>query len=78
MLLDRLFDYLNEVEIAVRSLTDCHIEKYDEGEILSTNRVNLHIRIRFSKGHLLELNEAVVVFLTTKHLPNQVIYIAFN
>lgn len=60
MLHDRLSDYLNNVEIAVRSLENCHIEKYEE-EILSNNRVNLRIRIRFIKGQLLEINEAVII-----------------
>ncbi|MFQ5675878.1 MAG: toxin TumE [bacterium] len=60
MLPDILSDYLDETETTVQSLKDCHIEKYQE-EILSANRVNLRIRIRFSKGCLLELNESVVI-----------------
>jgi hypothetical protein len=56
MLLDLLSDYLTEVETAVQSLKDCYIEKYEE-EILSTDRINLRVRIRFSQGFLLALRE---------------------
>jgi hypothetical protein len=60
MLHEILSEYLAEIEIALGSLTNCHFEKYEE-EALSSNRVNLRVRIRFAKGHLFELNEAVVV-----------------
>ena len=52
--------YLGEVEAVLQSLKDCHLEKYEE-EILTSQRANLRVRIRFSKGQLLELNEAVIV-----------------
>lgn len=52
-------DYFDEVETAIKSIRDCHIEKYEE-EFLSPERANLRVRIRFVKGHLLELNEALV------------------
>ena len=55
-----LSKYLDEVEAALQSLKDCHFEKYEE-EILTSQRANLRIRVRFSKGQLLELNEAVTV-----------------
>ena len=60
MLHEVLANYLNEVETALRTLTDCHTEKYEE-EILSPERINLRVRIRFSKGYLLELNEAAII-----------------
>ena len=60
MLLDLLSKYLQKLEGAIRELEDAYVENYDE-EILSANRVNLRIRVRFRSGHLLELNEAVIV-----------------
>lgn len=60
MPLNRLTGYLTEVQQAVQSLKNCHIEKYEE-EILTVSRANIRIRIRFVKSHLLELNEAVIV-----------------
>ncbi len=57
---DTLSEYLNEVDSRVRSLQNCYIEKYEE-EILTPHRANLGIRIRFSTGYLLELNEAVFI-----------------
>ena len=36
------------------------MKKYEE-ELLSRNRINLRIRIRFFTGQLLELNEAIIV-----------------
>jgi hypothetical protein len=60
MLHERLADYLAEVEAAVRSLADGYVERYEE-EILTPERVNLRLRIRFASGYLLEISEAVVV-----------------
>ena len=39
----------NDVEAALQSLPNCHFEKYEE-EILTGNRTNLRIRIRFVRG----------------------------
>ena len=55
-----LQDYLNAVELAVSSLANVYVEHYVE-EILTSKRVNLRIRLRFTSGCLLELNEAVIV-----------------
>lgn len=60
MLHERLADYLAEVEGAVRALADGYVERYEE-EILTPERVNLRLRIRFASGYLLEVSEAVVV-----------------
>ena len=60
MLLNELTQYLGNVEAAVRVIQNANIERYEE-EILSSDRVNLRIRIRFAKGYLLEMNEAVIV-----------------
>ena len=60
MLLDLLSRYLGDVAIDVRKLENAKVERYEE-EILSANRVNLRIRIRFLSGYLLELNESVIV-----------------
>jgi hypothetical protein len=59
MLPDPLRYYLEEVESAVSNLQGVYVERYQE-EVLTAERVNLRIRIRFSQGFLLELNEAVV------------------
>lgn len=68
MLPDSLRHYLEEVESAIRNLQGAYVERYQE-EILTAQRVNLRIRIRFSQGFLLELNEAVVAEVgTIKHL----------
>lgn len=59
MLLDYLSRYLMEVESAVRQAKGAYVERYEE-EIVAAGRVNLRIRVRFQKGHMLELNEAVI------------------
>ncbi len=60
MLHSALQKYLDDIESIVRTLTNVHIEKYVE-EILSFERLNVRMRLRFSNGCLLEINEAVVV-----------------
>jgi len=60
MLLEVLSRYLSDVEGEVRKLKGAYVERYEE-EILAVNRVNLRIRVRFPSGHMLELNEAVMV-----------------
>ena len=55
-----LTDYLDRVERAVASCDGAYVERYVE-EILTPERANLRIRIRFKRGHLLEINEAIVV-----------------
>jgi len=60
MLHDKLHSYLEHLENNILILKNAHIEKYEE-ELLSGNRINLRIRIRFFTGQLLELNEAIIV-----------------
>ena len=60
MLHSLLADYLNCIERAIDSCKSAHVERYIE-EILTPERINLRIRIRFSQGHLLAINEAVKV-----------------
>ena len=60
MLHSRLIDYLERVEEAVRQCSHAYVEQYTE-EILTPERANLRIRIRFERGHLMEINEATVV-----------------
>jgi hypothetical protein len=55
-----LADYLDAIEHAVISLENVSVDNYLE-EILTSERANLRIRIRFLNGQLLELNEAVVI-----------------
>jgi len=51
MLRDLLSKHLSEVEAVVRKLKEVYVERYEE-EILTDNRVNLRIRIRFKSGYL--------------------------
>jgi hypothetical protein len=60
MLLEVLSRYLSDVDGEVRKLKGAYVERYEE-ELLAINRVNLRIRVRFPSGHMLELNEAVIV-----------------
>lgn len=60
MLHKQLTAYLAEVEAAVKQHTDAYVERYEE-EILTSERINLRLRIRFASDYLLEVSEAVVV-----------------
>jgi hypothetical protein len=60
MLHEALAEYLARVEQAIFCCGHAYVERYTE-EILALDRANLRIRIRFEQGHLLEINEAVVV-----------------
>lgn len=60
MLRNVLADYLAGAEQAVRECPDAYVERYFE-EVLTPERVNLRIRIRFNDGRLLEISEAIVV-----------------
>lgn len=60
MLPNRLSDYLNQVEQAVLQCSIGYVERYEE-ELLTLNRANLRIRLRFNQTHLLEINEAIVI-----------------
>ena len=60
MLHDLLSNYLEVIEAEIRKLEDAYVERYEE-EVLTSNRINLRIRVRFKTGYLLELNEAVIV-----------------
>lgn len=52
--------YLNDIEQAIADCKTAYIERYIE-EILTLERANLRIRIRFVEGYLLEINEAITV-----------------
>jgi hypothetical protein len=56
---DAIERYFAAVEEAVASLP-AYAENYSE-EILTPERANLRIRLRFDNGALLEINEALVV-----------------
>ncbi|MEQ8540935.1 MAG: DUF6516 family protein [Coleofasciculus sp. D1-CHI-01] len=64
MLHKALVDYLENVEQTLIALEDAYVERYVE-EILTPQRVTLRIRVRFAAGHLLEINEAMVVETNT-------------
>ena len=56
---DSLERYFAEVEAAVAQLP-AYTESYVE-EILTAERANLRIRLRFENGSLVEINEALIV-----------------
>lgn len=60
MLHELLAAYLKRVERSVRECSAAYVEHYVE-EILTPERINLRIRIRFEGGHRLEISEALVV-----------------
>lgn len=51
--------YFAEIEVAVTQLP-AYTESYVE-EILTAERANLRIRLRFQSGSLLEINEAIII-----------------
>jgi hypothetical protein len=67
MLHDALLRYLEEVEAAIGALREAYVEFYEE-ELLTSDRVNLRIRVRFYNGCLLELNESVIFQRGLEHL----------
>ena len=60
MLHEVLASYLKTVEQTIHECRHAYVEHYVE-EILTAERVNLRIRLRFENGHLLEINEAAVI-----------------
>ena len=60
MLHEVLAAYMERVEQAILRCRSVYVERYVE-EILTSERMNLRVRLRFERGHLLEINEAVVV-----------------
>ena len=60
MLHDILSQYLGDIEDSIRRLENANVERYEE-EVLTSSRANLRIRVRFLSGHLLEVNEAIVL-----------------
>ncbi len=60
MLHDALKAYLDDVEQAILCCDGVYVERYTE-EILTPERVNLRIRMRFANGYLLENHEAVII-----------------
>ena len=59
MPVNEIDNYLKSVESAFNSIDDGYIESYEE-EIITGERCNLRVRVRYSNGSLLEWNEAVV------------------
>lgn len=60
MLHRALSDFLGCIEQEILRCEGIYVERYTE-EILTSERVNLRIRIRSSSGKLLEVNEAIIV-----------------
>ena len=55
-----LAPYLQDVEVALGALRNGYVELYTE-ELLTPDRANLHVRVRYDNGRLLEISEALVV-----------------
>jgi hypothetical protein len=55
-----LADYLAQIEQEIAKCPNVEIERYQE-ELLTPKRVNLRIKLRFKRTHLLEINEAIIV-----------------
>jgi hypothetical protein len=53
-------EYFTCTRQLIQSVPDAYAERYEE-EILSVNRGNLRIRLRFSDQALLEISEAIVL-----------------
>ncbi|MBE9220803.1 toxin TumE [Dolichospermum flos-aquae] len=84
MLPNILSDDFNQVEQVVLMYSNVYVERYEE-EILTPNRANIKIRLRFHQTHLLEINEAIVVannqlqFLDYRyHFQNEHNYLIFR
>ncbi|MBD2777027.1 hypothetical protein ICL16_34510 [Iningainema sp. BLCCT55] len=60
MLPNILSDYLEQVEQGIIQCENVYVERYEE-EILTSQRANLRIRLRFNQKYLLEINEAISV-----------------
>jgi hypothetical protein len=60
MLHEILSQYFGDIEESIRKLDSANVERYEE-EFLTFSRANLRIRVRFLSGHLLEVNEAIVI-----------------
>ena len=60
MLHEALTTYIEKVERAILRCRSAYVERYVE-EVITPERVNLRIRLRFEQGHLLEINEAAIV-----------------
>ncbi len=58
MLHEVLATCLKKVEQAILQCRNVYVERYVE-EIFTSKRMNLRVRLRFERGHLLEINEAV-------------------
>jgi hypothetical protein len=60
MLHEILSQYFEDIDDSIRKLENANVERYEE-EVLTSSRANLRIRVRFLSGHLLEVNEAIVI-----------------
>jgi hypothetical protein len=55
-----LFAYFERVQALIKGLSGVEIERYEE-QILSQERGNLRVRLRFTDNALLEISEAIHV-----------------
>lgn len=55
-----IVDYFERIQNQIKGLSKAEIERYEE-QILSEERGNLRIRVRFSDNSLLEISEAIIL-----------------
>ncbi|MDP2754557.1 MAG: DUF6516 family protein [Nitrospirota bacterium] len=53
-----IVQYFERIQSLIMVLSDVEVERYEE-QVLSKNRGNLRIRLRFSDNSLLEISEAI-------------------
>ena len=56
--MNAILDYFERVQALISGLSPVEIERYDE-RVMSPERGNLRIRLRFSDNSLLEVSEAI-------------------
>lgn len=59
-----IVEYFEKVQILIKGLSRVEIERYEE-HVLSEDRGNLRIRLRFFDNSLLEISEAVHIMERT-------------
>ena len=62
--MSNIVDYFEKVQILIKGLSRVEIERYEE-HVLSEDRGNLRIRLRFFDNSLLEISEAIYIMEAT-------------
>ena len=59
-----IIEYFEEIRILIKGFSRVEIERYEE-QLLSSERGNLRIRLRFFDNSLLEISEAIHIMKRT-------------